>query len=264
MASGVCVHDNYLAKNYNSSSGSKQANYIDAKFDVFLHPDKQPLLNRKQLIAAFPKFLASSKRAGWSPQASGPSIPPEIASKLEEMWAEHLSTLPDKLKLQARTLPNSNATDGGVAEDNESRLLEDCYLRCSQAQWKVVQQKHNQLSNGFADWLREAKASNVVQEKNCVDIRCKSGGSDYLFELKVCYLEKTRHALRDALGQVLEYRFYPGNTPARFVGIVLDQPPSAKDIDWFQALRKSVFPIELVLAQRGSGLLSEIDEPSSF
>jgi hypothetical protein len=124
-------------------------------------------------------------------------------------------------------------------------LTEDGYLRYTEEQRKVIRPVHKQLSNRFRAWLKSADATKVVGEASSVDVYCACDGARYLFELKVCFQQNTRLALREAIGQLLEYRFYPGRPAVDHLGIVLDAEPSAYDIAWHAALQQASVPIEL-------------------
>jgi hypothetical protein len=66
-----------------------------------------------------------------------------------------------------------------------------------------------------------------------------------LFELKTCYNQSTRHALREALGQLIEYAFYPGRGRPDNLAVVLDTTPSPWDMEWFRRLSKANIAVEL-------------------
>jgi len=55
-------------------------------------------------------------------------------------------------------------------------------------------------------------------------------------ELKVCYGMTARLAIREALGQLLEYNYYGWRTPAEQWFVVLDSAPSKDDVKYVQTL----------------------------
>ncbi len=124
-------------------------------------------------------------------------------------------------------------------------LIEDAYVRFTPAQQRVIRRRHNELSNRFQAYLSKLKASEIKAEKDSVDVSCVFDNRSCLFELKTCYPLLSRLALREALGQVLEYAFYPGRPEPDCVGIVLDAVPSDTDLGWFQRLVKGGIAIEL-------------------
>ncbi|HSZ89546.1 MAG TPA: hypothetical protein VK822_09245, partial [Acetobacteraceae bacterium] len=66
----------------------------------------------------------------------------------------------------------------------------------------------------------------------------KRDRQSFMAELKICYDQNTRQAIRDALGQVLEYNHYPGRAPSEEWWIVLDQQPTPDDSAYIQQLRE--------------------------
>jgi hypothetical protein len=139
----------------------------------------------------------------------------------------------------------STRKGGGKGPGTEDDLLEDEYLRFTKAQRNVIRRVHNQLSNRFRAWLKSVGATKVTGESSSVDVICDFGGAKYLFELKVCFRAKSRHALREAIGQILEYRYYPGRPAADHLGIVLDSEPSENDRAWLATLNAASTVIEL-------------------
>ena len=144
-------------------------------------------------------------------------------------------------KIKQRALGKVNAS-GTPPTGN---LDEGAYSRFTVAQMKVIRRMHNQLSNRLRAWLEKAGATKVVAEANSVDVQCDLHEQSYLFELKTTATQIPRLALRDAIGQILEYRFYPGRSPKHHLAIVLDAEPGLVEIEWMAALNKSAIAIEL-------------------
>jgi len=124
-------------------------------------------------------------------------------------------------------------------------LPEDAYVRFTPAQQQVILRRHNELSNRFRTWLSAVGATAVSAESESIDVSCSYSGRSCLFELKTCYALSPRHALREALGQVLEYAFYPGRTRCDHLAVVLDTAPATTDIEWFQQLKLSGIIVDL-------------------
>ena len=83
LASGVVTSDRpYRAKHYSQSGRS--ALYVDARFDILLHPQREPILPRARLNQS---RLAA---VHWDSQSSGITIPPDAAAELEEVWRDFL------------------------------------------------------------------------------------------------------------------------------------------------------------------------------
>ncbi|MFQ5729203.1 MAG: hypothetical protein ACE5GN_02440, partial [Waddliaceae bacterium] len=127
----------------------------------------------------------------------------------------------------------------------EDELIENAYVRYTKPQRRVIRRTHNQLSNRFRRWLRNAGSKNVRAESKYVDVMCTHNKKSYLFELKSCYDQSVHHAIREALGQLLEYAYYPGRQTSDCLGIVVDAEPDPSDIAWFRTLERKAVPIEL-------------------
>jgi len=151
--------------------------------------------------------------------------------------------------------PDGVKTDSGGAEqeedeaDNVDKRLEDAYVRLTKRQKVIVQRLHNQLSNRFRAWLKEAKVSAISAEAMFVDVTCKLNDRLLLFELKTCFQQSTKHAIREAIGQVLEYSYFPGRTIPNHLAIVLDARPSKREVTWCKTLASHGLPIELFWMQ---------------
>jgi hypothetical protein len=124
-------------------------------------------------------------------------------------------------------------------------LLADAYVRFTPAKRRVIKRLHNRLSNRFKAWLISTGASDITVESDGVDIACRWRRQSCLFELKTRYNQSTHHALREALGQILEYAFYPGRATQQYLAVVLDAAPTAADTAWFRSLAKAGLAIEL-------------------
>jgi hypothetical protein len=150
---------------------------------------------------------------------------------------------------------DSESPDPGIEVPNNMRekaLLEDAYLRFTSDQLQEIIPHHNRLSSRFREWLDSAKARGIVAESDAVDVACAHFGQFCLFELKTCRGQSTRHALRESLGQIIEYGFYPGRDEPDQLGIVLDAEPTSADITLFRRLAGIVArPVELFWEKDG-------------
>jgi hypothetical protein len=131
---------------------------------------------------------------------------------------------------------------------HETSLAEDGYPRASGPQRKIILPRHNRLSNAFAKWLRRRGYADVHQEDGYVDVDFLDGTTACRAELKVCYGVKTRHAIREALGQLLEYNYYPHQyrKPAKKWFVVLDERPTDTDMQFLKRLCATMkFPLSI-------------------
>ena len=140
----------------------------------------------------------------------------------------------------------------------DSHLVEDAYVRFTKKQRKVIVRRHNQLSNRFYRWLQRVKASEITAEKDAVDAQCVFKNESYLFELKTVYSQSTRHAIREALGQLLEYSCYPGRDGANHLGIVLDASPGEEELQWLHNVQSIGITVEVFWVQGQDVICSQL------
>ncbi len=143
--------------------------------------------------------------------------------------------IPD-FELSIALRPKPSPKDVSLSKDIAA-LAEDAYYRESPQNLRLILRRHNILSNEFAKWLVDTRCSNVIQEKDYVDVIFEKEDSLYQAELKICYGTGTTKVIREALGQLLEYNYYPGRTQANRWAIVLDEKPTNDDIAYIRTLK---------------------------
>jgi hypothetical protein len=127
---------------------------------------------------------------------------------------------------------------------NNRTLFEDSYFRETPESRKLIRRKHSKLSNQFVAWLRTKGCQNILQEDDAVDIQFQFRGHHYLAELKITYAAPASKSIREALGQLLEYNFYPRRIAFQKWMIVIDREPSSDDLAFAETLRKRCnFPL---------------------
>lgn len=84
VASGFITSDEPFSADHFTEAG-RSALYVDARFDVLLHPDHEPILSRTSLDAG---ALAN---VHWDTQVGGITIAPDAAAELEELWRAFLT-----------------------------------------------------------------------------------------------------------------------------------------------------------------------------
>lgn len=96
--------------------------------------------------------------------------------------------------------------------------------------------QHNKLSNAMVDYLKTHGYQKVKAEDSYVDISCEdSVGIKIFFELKTAQTVKA--AIREAIGQLLEYNHYPNNNKADKLIIVTAHEPEKDDMQYLMGLR---------------------------
>jgi hypothetical protein len=116
------------------------------------------------------------------------------------------------------------------------RLNEGAYFRQTRASERNVLRLHSAMSNRFKEWVKRKFGVVADQERNRVDVTFTRNGVTQLAELKICYGSNTRAAIREALGQLLEYNHYPPRTEAERWWLVLDQQPRTDDLQYLDTL----------------------------
>lgn len=137
-------------------------------------------------------------------------------------------------------------------------LAVDGYFRETPQKLNFVLRQHNKLSNDFAAWLEAAGYSNIKQEENYVDVVFNDGEISYRAELKVCSGVGSTKAIREALGQLLEYNFYPGREQADLWVIILDSRATDGDVEYVGTLKESLdLPLCLGWREKGSFVFAD-------
>ena len=107
--------------------------------------------------------------------------------------------------------------------------------------------QHNQLSNELVAYLKNNGYSSVVTDEDFVDIKATdSNGQKIFFELKTATTVKC--AIRQALGQLLEYNHYPNCNKVDKLIIVTVLEACKEDIQYLMGLR-NVYKIPVYYQQ---------------
>jgi hypothetical protein len=94
-------------------------------------------------------------------------------------------------------------------EAHSALLLETAYSRYTPGALRLIRREHATLSNQFTTWLGHAHQTATIQENQQIDATFVVGNITFLAEFKIAYLGNTKRAIREALGQILEYNHYP-------------------------------------------------------
>lgn len=84
VGSGFVISDEPFTADHFTGEG-RSALYVDTRFDVLLHPDREPIFPRASLDSG---ALAA---VHWDTQVGGISIAPDAAAELEERWCAFLT-----------------------------------------------------------------------------------------------------------------------------------------------------------------------------
>ena len=125
-------------------------------------------------------------------------------------------------------------------------LLETGYSRYTPAALRLIHRKHVAMSNAFTRWLRNSYGVRIIQEQHQIDATFEMGGKRYLAEFKIAYQGNTKRAIREALGQILEYNHYPPRISYDHWLLILDIAPCQEDKIFLGRLRDT-FRVPLTL-----------------
>jgi hypothetical protein len=123
-------------------------------------------------------------------------------------------------------------------ETLRSEAIRNSYIRFTEEQSAEILPLHIELADRFLKWLRVNGYKNERREERQVDVIFIQGSHSLMAELKICYDLNSKKAIRDAVGQVLEYNHYSGRTPAKEWWIILDQQPTPEDEAYIRQLRE--------------------------
>jgi len=144
IGSGWAESNVYEDEHWEDSAyeAGKYARYVHVRFDVLLNPDLNPrdILPRKK--------LNDLGKMHWDSQGSGIKIPDDVARRLEDAWADFLST-----KSQPLPVAEPSAIEGLLTETvryvhGRSRQLRDLALETSEGVCCVCDVDYTRLLNG--------------------------------------------------------------------------------------------------------------------
>lgn len=100
----------------------------------------------------------------------------------------------------------------------------------------IMTLKHNELSNEMVKYLLNKGYTDVATDKDFVDIQATDlRGNKIYFELKTA--DTVKSAIRQALGQLLEYNHYPNKSMADKLIIVTELEITQQDMQYLIGLR---------------------------
>jgi hypothetical protein len=202
---------------------------------------------RLQLVGVNPQSLGLKR--GWTPnytgnrfRYTGDDLAATLLLVLGKLTNHEASDTGAEIRAYKKRVGNTSNASGqavilGKERFSTGPLLEEAYPRASPEALKIITPHHKKLSNSFCRWLKKHHRIEGIQEQNQTDIHFRCKTQNVLAELKVCYGLDTRHAVREAVGQLLEYNHYPRRFACDSWLIVLDTKPSVDDLTFIEALR---------------------------
>jgi hypothetical protein len=148
--------------------------------------------------------------------------------------------------------PNSSRGPSSVSQSEEDtadeqiqrRELEDwAYTRYTSRAIKTIQRRHVMLCKQFTQWLTSKGNISYRVERRNIDLTFQQDELSYLVEFKIAYSGDPKPAIREALGQILEYNHYPRRKPHDHWILVLDCQPTTDDLNFLGRLRLLGLPL---------------------
>jgi len=173
-----------------------------------------------------------------------PVLTERTKSTLELMYPLYLVLLgelePSELSSFLEKKTAKPVRDIGSDSESENEIPPEAsdYLRATRRMLRVIKPRHKHLSRKLARWLADEGYERIRVEKNQIDVSFRSDGVKYMVEIKIVYKVSTRHAIREAIGQVLEYNYYEGRKPADNWIILIDTKPTDDDIRYLKRIKK--------------------------
>jgi hypothetical protein len=143
-------------------------------------------------------------------------------------------SVPEVLRLEASV---EEKTTGWIAATYKARILN-------------IRLRHNEIQNRLRLKLRKGGLALVMLEakigQRSIDLVTKHGDDLWFWEIKTS--DSVRQCLREAIGQLLEYAFWPGATrPAKLI-VVGERPPTPDSAAYVATLNMHL-PVQLEYRQ---------------
>jgi hypothetical protein len=124
------------------------------------------------------------------------------------------------------------------------RQLESAaYTRYTQEAIRTIERRHVKLCESFTKWIRAERGLICQIERRNIDVSFSLRKKTYLVEFKIAYSGDPKPAIREALGQILEYNHYPGRTKHDRWILVLDCEPTEADRNYLKSLKRYGLPL---------------------
>lgn len=155
----------------------------------------------------------------------------EIDSNDSNITTNRYKLLPQETVIRIGTVDDEDETEGNKKSTNTRKKIFN-----SECEYDPY---HDQMQNAIYDLLKTSKQydyKRVYIEKGRVDIKAitKENAWHY-FELKT---DNPKQSIRKALGQIMEYAYFPDMEKAEKLIIVADEEPNQEVIKYLQYIRK--------------------------
>ena len=102
---------------------------------------------------------------------------------------------------------NADQNIDDAEEKGSGSTAKSSYMRYVEAFEVKVTPRHNELQKAFVEFIRQAGATGIAEDRNNVDLKFSHPDKgNILSEIKPCTSDSVRFAIRTAIGQLLDYR----------------------------------------------------------
>jgi hypothetical protein len=144
------------------------------------------------------------------------------------------------------------ASDTGANTDIQVRLVENSgYTRYSKEAIRAIERRHATLCNRFTEWLQKTRRIICDVERRNIDVTFRLNQQKILVEFKIAYHSDPKPAIREALGQILAYNFYPDRIRNDHWILVLDCAPTEADHIFLERIREFNLPLSYGWLEEG-------------
>jgi hypothetical protein len=175
--------------------------------------------------------------------------PQATQSTVLELKPLEISRIKNLIRQNAKAEPIPHSKPGrppSTEGDEEIRLRqleESAYTRYSAESLRRIDRRHVKLCNAFTAWLNSNHGIKCEVERGNIDVTFRMGKENALVEFKVAYNGDPKPAIREALGQILEYNHYPDRVTRDQWILVLDCKPTENDRTFLKTIRKYGIPL---------------------
>lgn len=156
---------------------------------------------------------------------------------------EYISTHPESgivmptEEFNTKYIKNLLGKQWGMSGDKKEKQIGSVTIKATEY---IMTLQHNELQNSLVNYLKENNYSNVIPENSYVDISATApSGENIFFEIKTA--KSVKGAIREAIGQLLEYNHYPHKSEVDRLVIVTKLEPSEEDVIYIKYLREKYY-----------------------
>ena len=119
-----------------------------------------------------------------------------------------------------------------------NKPTDKAYIRYLEQSEILIRPKHQELQSEFILFLKSKGCDDYVEDKNYIDVQFVKDGKQVIAEVKPCEQGEAKYAIRNAIGQILEYQYFHEDKAIPM--IVLGGRPSKEQIDFLTKLNIEV------------------------